>query len=1362
MVLSPVRFSLVFALSSGIFAAPKVLPPVENSARYAKIPMAFEPNRGQAAGAVKYLARGSGYTIFLTGKEAILSLESEGKKAALKLHLSGAGTAEPEGVDPQGGVSNYFLGKDPSKWRTHVPHFGRVRYKEVYPGIDVVYYGNQRRLEYDFLLAPGADAKSIRLALDGARIIRLTNEGDLWIETAAGPLKHHKPVAWQDLDGKRVEVAASYRLEGRQVGFRLGEYDRTKPLVIDPILSFSTFLGGGGTDVGLAIAVDATGSYITGTTTSTDFPVVAGGAQGILGGLSDVFVSKLAPNGASLIYSTFLGGSGDESGVGIAVDGTNQAIITGSTNSTNFPTLNPVMGAPGGGFDAFVAKLTAAGDALVYSTYLGGPAEDRGTGVAVDAQGNAYVAGFTASIGFPTSSALFASFGGGPYDGFVAKFSPAGGLSYSTYLGGVAEDKANAIAVNPATGEAFVTGSTNSPNFPTQAALRNSPVGGFDAFVAKLEATGTSLAYSTYLGGSADDRANGIAVDTAGAAYVAGWTYSTDFPTSTPAQPSRAGIYDAFVTKLTPIGTLGYSTYLGGNGEDFGKAIAVDSTGAAYVTGYTSSTDFPLAATSPALYGGRPQGVFVTKFGAAGNGIVYSTYLGGGPNDQGNGIAVDANKAAYVTGSTGIADFPTAGALSGNLKGLIDGFVTKLVEGVPVTTTVTTNPAALSLTVDGLTGPGPRFFAWVPGSSHTLNAPSPQGSGGTRQQFVNWSNGGAQSQTVTAPSADTTYTANFTTQYLLTLATSPVGAGTISATPSSADGYYTQGTSVQVTAAAAAGYVFNGFTGALTGSTSPQSVAMTHPQSVTATFACSYGLNPTGTSITSGSFSGTFTVTAGATCGYTASTGADWITLTSGQAGVGGGIVGFTVGANPNTTPRTGFITVAGGNTTLTYTINQAGVPPATLTVTSQPVGLQVTVDGQAYTTPASFQFIPGTQHTVAAVTPQVSAGVRNVFVSWSDGGAASHSVTMPATSLTVSATFTTSFQLSTVIAPPNGGTVAASPSSADGFYAPGTVVQLTATPTTNATFAGWGGALNGTANPQNVTMDAPKSVTANFVPQTCGLNYTLDPRNITVDASGGTFTVNVGSGAGCFWQAVLSPFFISPFLSITNGTGVANGSFQFTVQANATGVPRTASINVQGQLIQIVQHASLGIAPFFTDVPTTHPYFDYVTLMKVHSITQGCSDTQYCPDAATTRGQMAVFIIRSAIGDDFVYPTDPYFTDVPASHPYFKYIQKMRQLNITSGCSTTTYCPDSPVTRGQMAVFVVRAKLMKVNPQEFPYGATPYFTDVPTTHPYFAFIQKMKELSITAGCGATTYCADDPNTRGQMSVFIIRSFFTP
>lgn len=615
--------------------SPGATPVVTNSSsaeilkEFSQRPLSFEPYQdGRDTSGVKFISRGGESSVLLSSDRMALDLSTKDDRSraaqrraqTLRMTLAGANAqADGYGADELPGKVNYLNGNDPDGWRRDIPTFARVTYKEVYPGIDVDYYGNQRQLEYDFRLRPGADAAQIRLGFDGARRLRLNEVGDLILETAGGDVAMKKPVIYQDIDGERHEIDGAYVFRGKRgVGFRVGAYDTNHELVIDPVLSYSRVIGGDGPNVGNGIAVDASGNaYVVGTTNSTNFPVT-NPFQAARAGLIDVFVMKLNPSG-NVVYSTYLGGSSDDIGRGIAIDAAGNAYITGWTFSNNFPTAGPLQAARSTAPDVFMTKLNSTGSGLVYSTYLGGTGDDRAYAIAVDPANNAYITGQTFSANFPVANASQAA-RSGTGDVFVTKFNPAGSaLTYSTYLGGSQSfEIGNGIAADP-DGNAYVTGQTVSTDFPVLNAFQATKgdtftSGSFDAFVTKFNPAGSRV-FSTYIGGGFSEVASAIALDSSRNIYITGATNSTDFPTRDPLQATIDGVEDdAFVTKLNAAGTaLVYSTFLGGNGDDTPTGIAVDSTGRAVVTGKTASPDFPSVRSLQSIGGG---GIFQSRDGA--------------------------------------------------------------------------------------------------------------------------------------------------------------------------------------------------------------------------------------------------------------------------------------------------------------------------------------------------------------------------------------------------------------------------------------------------------------------------------------------------------------------------------------------------------------------------------------------------------------------------------------------------------------------------------------------------------------------------------------------------------------------------
>ncbi len=693
---------------------------------YGRLPLSFEANFGQVDPQVMFLSRGAGYSLFLTRSEAVITLRNaSGEKSAmpvaralpsreeasavLRMKLIGANAnTRVLGQDELSGRSNYFRGSDPAKWKTNVRQYARVRYVNVYPGADLIYYGNQRELEYDFVLRPGADPEQILLEIEGAKRLRIT-EGNLVLTSSAGDVQLRRPHIYQDTNGKRREISGRYVVKnGNKVGFEIGAYDRRRSLVIDPVFAYSTYLGGSKEDTGFSIAVDSAGNaYVTGQDRgSTDFPTKNAIQSTYGGGFTDAFVTKINADGSALVYSTYLGGSQNDSGESIAVDSAGNAYVTGQTDSNDFPIVNAIQPVAGANSTGFVTKINAAGSALVFSTYLGGNGGDNGSRIAVDSTNNVYVTGYTLSTDFPVVNAIQPTFGGGLLDSFVTKINAAGSaLVYSTYLGGTGDDSTAGIAVDSA-GNVYVTGSTSSTNFPTVNAFQPSlHSSSGNAFVTKINAGGTALVYSTYLGGTSGEDGEGISVDSAGNAYVAGGTNSADFPVVNAIQPVLGGLGDAFVAKVNPAGNaLVYSTYLGGSNTDDARGIAVDSSGNTYVTGITESFDFPTFSAIQPTYAGN-RDLFVTSINAAGTAFIYSTYLGAIKDDESNAIVVDSAGSAYVAGVSLSGSFPeTLTAQKRSLafqqksKGRGDAFVSK----IALSTFVKTSRGSLTFQPQGV------------------------------------------------------------------------------------------------------------------------------------------------------------------------------------------------------------------------------------------------------------------------------------------------------------------------------------------------------------------------------------------------------------------------------------------------------------------------------------------------------------------------------------------------------------------------------------------------------------------------------------------------------------------------------------
>jgi len=682
------------------------------------LPLSFFPNRGQTDAETAFMSVGANFGLHLTSREAVLSFAGQEpppltahaghgarqvpRPAQARLRWLGANpNPRVTGMEELPGKVNCLTGNDPARWRSNLPSYERVRYEDVWPGIDLVFYGNARCLEYDFVVSAGADPNAIRLAFPGAERLELDEAGDVLLHTAGEAIRQRRPVVYQETRAGRQVVEGRYVItEDANVAFRLGSYDPTLPVVIDPMLVFSTYLGGNNGDLSNAVVADDGSLFVSGATNSTNFPTGAPTPEApfqiVLGGTptsaSDVFISKLAADGSAIIYSTYLGGSSGDHPFGIALDQDGSVVVAGMTLSSDFPTQAPLQGTLNGGQDLFVARLNATGSGLLYSTYVGGSGADGNSNMslgrgalALDAGGRAHVFSTTLSGDFPTTpNAYLSTQQASSGDGCLVVLNAAGSaIDYATYFGGSGnEEGALGIQVDAA-GDIYLSGVTGSADFPTAPAvpLDGTYGGNGDLFVSKLHVTGsgTTLVYSTYLGGSGAEftvvaAGPELAVDAAGRAHVRVSTNSVDFPTVNAAQPALAGGVDVAVARLNPAGTaLEFSTYLGGSGPESAAGIAVDPGGYVYVVGRTNSSDFPTQNASGSLSG--TIDAFVAMYTPQGV-PVYVTYLGGSADDFARAVAADGNH-IYVVGFTASTDFPTVNPLQGNLPGQ-DAFIAKI------------------------------------------------------------------------------------------------------------------------------------------------------------------------------------------------------------------------------------------------------------------------------------------------------------------------------------------------------------------------------------------------------------------------------------------------------------------------------------------------------------------------------------------------------------------------------------------------------------------------------------------------------------------------------------------------------------
>ena len=718
-------------------------------------PIAFEGNAGQTRPEVKFISQRLNYRVFLTPNEAVFAFRGiseapQNKQRAshsvpdsLRLHLIGTNPqAGSEGRKTLPSYSNYLIGNDPRKWRTHVPQFAEVWCPAIYPGIGLVYYGNEGQLEYDFIVAPGANPDRIKFSVGGSESgssIRVNEHGDLVIPGRDGEVLFHKPLLYQgkscnrekpnhaaDEPGCKALGGGEFRLQhtahsGVLVSFGLPAYDHTQPLVIDPAVSFSTFLGGSMGDGVNAMTLDSAGNiYLFGITNSPDFPITSGTYQTKLPGDINCFVTKLSSDGSQIIYSTYLGGNDDDTPKGMAIDSANNVYLTGQTTSKDFPMVNAFQPQSHTFATGFVSKLSADGTKMIYSTFLGGSSSDYIEAVAVDQNNEAIVVGTTTSLDYPLVNALQPACPGCPNGGsaVITKFSADGSaLLFSTYFGGAGDDFAVGVALDPSD-NIYFTGYTQPPFPTTPNAFQTTCNSNIECvFVSKIDASGQNLVYSGVLD---DGLGTAIAVNSAGNAFVTGYAGNA-FPVTpgafqtTPGLPS--GDWDAFVTEVDSTGSsLVYSTYLGGNGLDYGWAIALDSSNNVYVTGQTDSTNFPLQDPLQSLFYQGVPSVFVSELNSTGSALLFSTYWGGGAggygSQQGNAIALDSAGNIYFAGSTQVPDFPVVNPIQSQLLGPGDAVIAKFevvpdfaFSGTPSSVTVNAGePANYSLTLTPLNG----------------------------------------------------------------------------------------------------------------------------------------------------------------------------------------------------------------------------------------------------------------------------------------------------------------------------------------------------------------------------------------------------------------------------------------------------------------------------------------------------------------------------------------------------------------------------------------------------------------------------------------------------------------------------------
>jgi hypothetical protein len=935
-------------------------------------PLYFETNRGQAAAEVKFLARGPDGLLFLTQREVIFSGRGTEGVATLRMRLAHA-NAKPEvlGGGQLPGHANYYRGQDPSAWAVGVPTFAEVIYREVYPGIDLHFYGNDGRLEYDFIVKPGACPQSIELEVIGADSLQLADAGDLSLRIGSSTIFLSKPEIYQDASGLRKPIRGSYALRGKnRVSFEIANYDSTRTLIIDPVLVYSTYLGGSARDAGSFLLDTAGNVYMVGLTPSVDFPTTNAWQATYAGGNNDVFIAKVSPDG-KLLFSTYFGGSGTEESGG-TLDSVGNVYLCGGTSSTNLPALNAYRSNYGGGTnDVFLAKFNTNG-VLQFSTYLGGNGWEKG-GMHLDTNGTIYVSGETSSTNFPVQSAYQGSYGGGPRDVFVAKFNSSGAVQFSTYLGGSGDEDGNIIV--DATSRINVIGWTTSTNFPVQSAARSIYGGGTnDLFVTKLNSTGNSVVYSTYFGGAGEEESTGSRADASGSIYLVGRTTSTNLPVANAVQTTYGGskganlvgLGDVFVTRFKPDGSLQFSTYLGGSGDESGS-FDVDQSGLCVVHGWTTSTNFPLFNPAQAAYGGdlgNPMysygDVFVTKLNTNGQ-FVFSTYLGGRGEESGS-LNMDASSNCFIVGMTSSTNFPVVSPVQAGFGGgggslyLGDMFVTKLnsAGGMVFSTYLGGNSteqgwgyadADGNVLISGITD----------STNYPTYNPAQAQRGGKQDAFVTKLNSGGQfvfSTYLGGTNSEQGYAYLWPGGGCYAFGTTLSGDFPVT---NAVQSTYGGSNDVFLTKFDAVGKVvystFLGGNGNESGTVTPDAWGNVYVFGATTSTnfpvtnalqsiyrgqqdiflvkisegvsGCSYAISPSSVIVGAGTTNGTVSVTTSNTCAWTAVTNVSWLNITSGASGTNSGSVSYGVAANLGAA-RVGTIFIADK----VFTVNQAAGAP--------------------------------------------------------------------------------------------------------------------------------------------------------------------------------------------------------------------------------------------------------------------------------------------------------------------------------------------------------------------------------------------------------------------------------------------------
>jgi hypothetical protein len=1386
-----------------------------------QVPLSFER---ASSGNTRWMARGSGYRLAVGAADVEVGLNDE----KLRIQFLGADAkAVSSGLDALPGKVNYFVGRDPKGWLRDVPTYGRVRYKDVYPGVDVVWYGQQGHLEYDLELQPGADPDKIAMRFAGARKLSLDPSGDLRVEMAGGSLSVKLPEVYQEGTGGRLRITSGYQLRpGNEVGFRLAAYDKAQPLVIDPTLVYATYFGSSYPTVN-AVAVDASGNiYMGGYTNQSFMPAVNDVQAGNLG-QTNAFIAKFDPTGTTILYSTYLGGSQYDYLYQIAVDSTSGNLVgVGFTYSPDFPLVNAVQPAFGATASGFGFRLNAAGNGLVYSTYLGGSGYASGNAVALDGSSNAYFAGnataFQTTPGAVNNCCTF-----------VEKLSATGSEVYGALIGA---DLGLALAVD-SLGAAYVTGYSTASSFPNSPpGARTSNAGGGDAFVAKLSPDATSLTWATFLGGSGSDFADAIALGAGNMVYVGGQTSSSNLPVTAGAvQRTYGGGTDAFVASLSADGSsFGWVTYLGGGKFDTLTSLAVGS-GGLIVAGDTQSRDFPIAGAVQPAFPGSPYAFLKSTH----SGVSFASADLGLSSAYGGIILPDPSTAGTIVIDTG----------QGIFRSTNDGASWTSVEPNSIGSTARSlsNPSVL-YTADGCslyksTDGGQTWSATY--TNCTSNTPdayvvaiSPTDpntvllfSGNT--EYISTDGGMTFPQSITTPFSFSAYgspivsspdgslyaVAGYAGLYKSTdvgMTWTQLGNGAPTylaafavSTSSPSTLYASDGNNVYQSTNAGA------FWTATAPETAVSYVAVdpTHPLTV-------YGASTQSAAILASTDGGVTWAPTGAMLDSEYIEGLALSPLNSGELYVSGYV------------PQTGFVAkLTTDGTTLTWSTffgpydyaQIGGASPApsgnvwvagsvdseSLPLTSNARNRNTYAPGSAFlaeiadaTASCAYTINPTTQYSYSAgrlafavTAPSGCAWAATPSDSWihliRTTGTGSGTIPMAVDGNTTASarngTVTVNGQVYTIVQPPSSCTYGLTYPSLSS--AGGTASISVAAPTgcqwdvelgnsdpalVTSSSAGTGNGTVAVSVPpnggvENLSYNVQIGGSSSSISQQSACFYSFpNGTAVFIPADSLSYSIQTNTNLnGCQWNAYSD----SPsWLTLNNAFSSGTGMFSYTVTPNDTGFDRTANIFIGSQQLTLTQRFT---SAEFADTPPSATFFDAANLMLLAGVTDGCVQSSgpstglFCPNNNVTRQEMAAFIVRAVTGTlmPAIYNPVPYFTDVPPTNPFFPHIQKLEELGITSGCATGLFCPTDDIPRWEMAIFMVRARLMLYG-ATFTTATTPYFADVPIdvegNGQPFPFIQRAYEENITNGCGTNplVYCPDELVTRGQMASFIMRGLF--